>query len=102
MKLSQSVSGALRTFAYFMTSGSHYMLSDVDYVELCADNPSLVEQVYAILINTLELDENGDVTNFKHAQKRATDYIRWYDDHSYVVEPPYEDWETELYCIPAN
>lgn len=102
MKLSQSVSGAVRTFAYFMTSGSHYMLSGINYVELCADDPSLVEQVYAILINTLELDENGEVINFKHAQKRATDYIRWYDDQSYVIDPPYEDWETDLHCIPTN
>ncbi|MEQ5110268.1 DUF7677 family protein [Providencia vermicola] len=102
MKLSHSVSGALRTFAYFMTSGSHYMLNGVDYVELCVDEPSLVEQVYAILINTLELDEKGDVINFKHAQKRATDYIRWYVDHSYVIDPPYEDLETELHCMPTN
>ncbi|WP_369311009.1 hypothetical protein [Providencia rettgeri] len=102
MKLSNSVSGALRTFAYFMTSGSHYMLNGIDYVELCADDPSLVEQVYAILINTLELDENGDVINFTYAQKRATDYIRWYDDHSYVVDPPYEDWEIALHSIPTS
>lgn len=102
MRLSNSVSGAIRTFAYFMTSGSHYMLNDIDYLSLCSDDPSLVEQVYAILINTLVLDEHGEVINFTHAQKRATDYIRHYHDPSYTVIPAYEDWELELYNIPAN
>jgi hypothetical protein len=33
-KLSNSFSGALRTFAYFMASGTHYMLTGVDYLSL--------------------------------------------------------------------
>tara|TARA_Y100001933_G_C18929085_1_gene534507 strand:- start:245 stop:358 length:114 start_codon:yes stop_codon:yes gene_type:complete len=34
MKLSNSLSGALRTFAYFMASGTHYNLEGVEYLDL--------------------------------------------------------------------
>jgi hypothetical protein len=79
MKLSRSFSGALRTFAYFMASGTQNTLKGIDY---------------------LELDENGDVLNAKYAEKRATDYLRAYCDRSFVVSPPYEDWEVGLYEPP--
>jgi hypothetical protein len=79
MKLSRSFSGALRTFAYFMASGTQNTLKGIDY---------------------LELDENGDVLNAKYAEKRATDYLRAYCDRSFVVSPPYEDWEMGLYEPP--
>ena len=39
MKLSNDFSGALRTFAYFMASGSHYMLEDVEYLTLYGEDP---------------------------------------------------------------
>lgn len=83
MKLSHSVSGAIRTFSYFMASGSHYMLEGIDYLSLYGEEPSAIEQAYAIFINTLEIDEAGEVLNFTHAQKRATDYIRSYCDASF-------------------
>lgn len=97
MRLSHSISGAIRTFSYFMASGSHYMLEGVDYLSLYGEEPSAIEQAYAIFINTLELDSEGNVLNFAHAQKRATEYIRAYCDASYQIEPPLEDWEVELY-----
>jgi len=67
MKLSSSLSGALRTFAYFMSSGSHYMLEGIDYLSLYGKEPSAIEQVYAIFANVLELDENGQVLNATYA-----------------------------------
>lgn len=100
MKLSNSFSGALRTFTYFISSGSHYMLEDIPYLELYGSEPSAIEQVYAIFINVLELDENGQVLNAKYAEKRATDYLRSYYDSSCKVMPPYQDWEIELYDPP--
>lgn len=48
MKLSNSFSGALRTFAYFMASETHYMLKDVDYLCLYGEEPSATEPVFAI------------------------------------------------------
>lgn len=100
-KLSHDFSGALRTFAYFITSGSHYMLADIDYSDIY-EEPSAVEMVFAIFANVIELDENGNVTNFTYAQKRATDYIRQYYQPNFVVKPPYEEWEMELYCMPKT
>jgi hypothetical protein len=102
MKLSNSFSGTLRTFAYFMSSGSHYNLEGVDYLHLYGSEPSAIEQVYAIFANVLELDETGQVLNAHYAQKRATDYLRRYCDRSFKVDPPYEDWETMLHYPPPR
>ena len=98
MKLSNSFSGALRTFAYFMASGTHYQLEGIDYLGLLGEDPSAIEQAFAIYANVIELDQDGTVLNAKYAEKRATDYIRSYCDSSFKVEPPYEDWEIELYA----
>lgn len=101
MKLSNDFSGALRTFAYFMASGTHYMLEGVEYLALYGSDPSAIEAAFAIFANVIELDGDGNVLNFTYAQKRATDYIKSYCDPSFKVSPPYEDWETELYGPPA-
>ncbi|MEM7791761.1 MAG: hypothetical protein AAF546_10195 [Verrucomicrobiota bacterium] len=97
MKVSHSISGAVRTFSYFLSSGTHYMLEGIDYLDLYGEEPSAIEQAYAIFMNTLELNEEGNITNLKHAEKRATDYIRSYCDSGFEVEPPYEDWEITLH-----
>ncbi len=99
-KVSNSFSGALRTFAYFMSSGTHCMLEGVDYLSLYGNEPSAIEQVYAIFANVLEFDENGQVLNAQHAQKRATDYLRAYCIPGFEVDPPFEDWELELHAPP--
>ncbi|MEM7017303.1 MAG: hypothetical protein AAF512_08180 [Pseudomonadota bacterium] len=101
MKLSHDFSGALRTFAYFMASGTHYMLEDVDYLALYGEEPGAIEMAFAIFANVLELDEQGQVLNFTHAQKRAADYLKCYCIPDYKVVPPYEEWETSLYNPPA-
>lgn len=97
MKLPNKVSGAFRTFAYFMSSGTHDMLEGVDYLDLYGSEPSAIEQAYAIFANVLEFDAEGNAINLRHAEKRATDSLRAYCDPSFKVEPPYEDWETALY-----
>ena len=103
MKLGESFSGTLRTFAYFMASGTQYTLEGVNYLPLYGKEPSAIEQVFAIFANVLELDERtGEVLNAHYAQKRATDYLRAYCDRSFAVDPPYEDWETELHNPPPQ
>lgn len=96
IRLSNEFSGALRTFAYFMASGTHIDLKGVEYLDLYGEEPSAIEMVFAIYANVLELDEEGKPTNERYAQRRACQYL-----HSYVngtaVNPPYEDWETELH-----
>ena len=100
--LSQSVSGALRTFSYWIANGSvgSPLLEEVDYSCIFRE-PSALEQAYAIFANVLEFDETGRVLNAKQAERRAAQYIL-----SYVtgqqVEPPFEDWEVHLYDSPPR
>ena len=94
--LSHSFSGALRTFAYFMASGTQYTLEGVEYLHLYGNEPSAIEQVYAIFANVIEVDESGQVTNAKHAEKRAAQYILQYVAGR-QVEPPFESWEVQLH-----
>jgi len=100
MKLSRSFSGALRTFAYYMASGSHSNLTGIDYLSLYGEEPSAIEQAFAIYANVIELDDNGEVLNAKYAEKRATDCLRSYCDPNFQVDPPYEDWEIALHYPP--
>ena len=100
MKLGNSFSGALRTFTYFMASGKQNTLEGIDYLSLYGEEPSAIEQVFAIYANVIELDQNGDVINAKYAEKRATDYLRSYCDPTFKAVPAYEDWELELHPPP--
>ncbi len=102
MKLSNEFSGALRTFAYFMASGSHNMLKDIEYLELYGSEPSAIEMTFAIFTNVIELDDAGKVKNFTEAQKRATDYLRSYCESGYEVDPPFQDWEIALHSPPKK
>ncbi len=100
MKLSHSFSGALRTFAYFIASGTHYALEGVEYMDIFGEEPSAIEMVFAIYANVIELDEDGTVLNGKYAEERACQSLRRYCTPGYTVEPPFEDWETELHSPP--
>lgn len=101
-RVGDSFSGALRTFAYFMASGTMDTLEGVDYVPLYGQEPSAIEQVFAIYANVMELDEDGLVLNAKYAERRATDYLRAYVDRTFTVEPPFEDREVALHEPPPR
>ena len=85
-----------------MSSGTQYLLDGVDYLSLYGNEPSAIEQAYAIFANVLEVDGNGQVLNAVHAQKRATDYLRAYCDNGFKVEPPFANWELELHEPPPR
>ena len=70
-------------------------------MELFGEEPSVIEQAFAIYANVLELDSEGNVLNAKYAEKRAVDYIKSYCVPSFKVEPEYEDWEIELHEAPS-
>jgi hypothetical protein len=99
MKLSNSFSGALREFSYWIANGTVGLplLEGIDYISVFREEPSLLEQAYAIFANVIEIDENGTVLNAKYAEKRAAQYIRQYCDRSYTDFAPFEEWEVELY-----
>lgn len=76
MKLSHSVSGAIRQFSYWIANGT----------------------VYAIFINNLEVDENGEVLNAKYAAQRVAQYIKQWCVKDYKAEPTFDgSEEIELY-----
>jgi hypothetical protein len=98
--LSKSFSGALRTFSYWIANGTvgHPLLHGVDY-SCIFEEPRALEQAYAIFANVIEVDDNGTVTNAKHAEQRAAQEILRYVTGK-PVEPPFEDWEVALYDPP--
>jgi hypothetical protein len=101
-KLSHSVSAELRLFAFYLSNGSFSKMfedilsDDFDYDRLLCE-PKLLERVFAIFANTLEIDDNGEVLNSYQVYRRVAQYIRSEFDQDYIVEPPFESWEIELH-----
>ncbi|MBS0660074.1 MAG: hypothetical protein JSR82_17685 [Verrucomicrobia bacterium] len=95
--LSHSVSGAFRTFSFWIANGTigQPLLEGIDY-SCIFEEPSALERVYGIFANVLEVDGNGEVLNAREAEKRAAEFIL-----AYVTgrepEPPFEDWELALH-----
>lgn len=87
--LSHGASGAVRRFAGWVARGSvGYPLfdqgrpqgrPDVDpYWDALQDEPSSMETLFAVFANTLELDDAGEPTNEKHAERRAAIWLYGY------------------------
>lgn len=101
MKVNKHICGAVRQFSLYFAKGTlgHPLLKGIDYIEDLKEESSFAEQTFAIFMNNLEVDETGNVVNYKDCERRAAQYIRKYYDSSYTVEPPFEKWETELYPV---
>lgn len=94
-RLSTSLSGELRLFAFLLANGT--LMRDIDYLPLLGSDPSAVEMAFAVFANNIDMDDQGRVLNASHAQNRAAEYLRSYCDTSYFPQPPLEDWEVALY-----
>jgi len=102
MKVSKYVCGAVRQFSLWFAKGSlgYPLLDGIDYTgEVLKEESSFAEQAFAIFMNNLEIDENGNVLNYKYSENRAAQYIRSYFDKNFTVVPPFETWECELYPV---
>jgi hypothetical protein len=101
-RLGDWVSGALRTFGFWLANGTvgHPVLSGIDYSCIFRE-PSALEAAMAIYANVLRIDESGRVLNPRAAERRAAQSIRAYLDRSYVVDPPFEAWEVALHEPPG-
>lgn len=99
MKIGDYTNGAVRQFVLNFTNrriGNH-LLDDIDYIgEAMKEEPSWVEQAFAVFLNNLEFDIDGNTLNYSYSENRAAQYIRRYFDSSYIVELPFEPWEMEL------
>ena len=61
-------------------------------------DPTILRTTLAVWMNTVELDENGNVTNQVDAAFRAFQYFRHIFDREYVASeaaPTFEPWEIE-------
>ena len=101
-RLSPSLSAEIRLFAFYLSNGSlssfcEDILSDDFNFDRVLCEPSILEQVFAVFANTLEIDENGKALNVPHVYRRVSQYIRSTFDKTYIVVPPFESWETELH-----
>jgi hypothetical protein len=96
-RLPEDVRSAFRFFAFFLANGTVdvELLDEIDYLPALRQ-PSVLEQVFAIFSNVLDIGPDGMVTNGDQAKLRAAQYLRRCMDPTYVVEPPFEQWELEL------
>jgi hypothetical protein len=107
MGLSGDFKRALRLFVYYYFNGTltylvkdGQLLSEVDYAVQLANQPSTMEQVFAIYTNNIKMDEIGNVINQKHAMNRAAQFIIAVchrSEEAYKVIPEFEPWEMELH-----
>lgn len=49
--------------------------------------------------DNIELDNEGNVLNYKYCERRAAEYIRIYFNPDYSLDKPFEDWELELHPV---
>ncbi|MDP3711247.1 MAG: hypothetical protein Q8R60_02015 [Mycobacteriales bacterium] len=100
-QLTTDVRSAIRFFAFFVGNGT-LGIADVfkdfegDYRDSLLGYGSDLERLFAIFTNVLDVREDGTVTNEHAAGQRAAQWWRARLDPTYVVEPPFEDWECEL------
>lgn len=96
LKVNKYVRGAVRQFSYWFAHGTIGcdLLKEIDYISSLKEESSFAEQAFIVFMNNLEYGTEG-VTNYKHAEFRAAQYVRSYFDSQYQVEPPFELWEME-------
>lgn len=99
-KLSPSIRGAVRQFAYWVANRTVGLpvLDGIDYSAIF-EEPSALEGAFAVFCNVLEADGHGVVTNLRAAERRAAEYIRAYCDPGFTPNPPLADWEVELHPV---
>jgi len=52
-----------------------------------------MEMLYAIFVNVLEVDDDGNLLNERHAKRRVAQWLRSYIDRDYKLAPPLEPWK---------
>jgi hypothetical protein len=97
-QLPQDARHSIRMFAFFLGNGTvdNTLLEGFDYRPQIMQLGSDLERIFAIFTNVLEVGPSGDILNADQATHRAAQWIRSSLDPTYIVEPPFEDWEYEL------
>ncbi|MHA3702361.1 DUF7677 family protein [Jatrophihabitans sp. YIM 134969] len=98
-RLPSSVRAAVRDFAYALGSGTldgNGLLRGIDYRPDFAKNANELQLVFAVFTNVLRVDDDGRVLNVAEASHRAAALVRRFHQPSFVVDPPFADWEISL------
>lgn len=97
-RLPHEIRSAIRNFAYQLADGTLNpdILAGIDYRPHLIESGPQLEMAFAIFTNVLAADHEGHVTHQDQAQRRAAQWIRAYCSPGYQIEPPLQDWETEL------
>ena len=71
MKVSHYLSGAVRQFSYWFVHGTlgYPILEGIDYLNELEEDSSCMEQAFSIFMNNIELDNEGNVLNYKYCEK---------------------------------
>jgi hypothetical protein len=99
-QLSHGASGAIRRFAGWVARGTvgHPLLDDINYWDELKDSPSQMETIFAIFANVLELDDHGEPTNEKYAERRAAIWLyRYCTGELPPGEAELKPWEVTTY-----
>lgn len=101
MKVSKYLSGAVRQFSYWFVHGTlgYPLLKGIDYLSELDEDSSCMEQAFAIFMNNIELDDEGNVLNYKYCERRAAEYILSYFRPDQAPKKPFEEWELELHPV---
>ena len=74
------------------------MLDGINYWDELKDSPTQMETCFAIFANVLELDDQGEPLNEKHAERRAAAFLYQYCTGELPHGEAYlEPWECELH-----
>jgi hypothetical protein len=98
-KLTNELRADLRLFAFYLANGTlddDVLGDDLAYESLLLE-PSVLEQIFAVWGNVVELNERGEVVNAPSVHRRVAQWIRGRIDPTYSVDPPFAPWELELH-----
>jgi len=74
------------------------MLDRINYWDELRESPSQMETCLAVFVNVLELDERGEPTNEKHAERRAATWLyRYCTGELPPGEADLEPWQCRPY-----
>ncbi|GCE02229.1 DUF7677 family protein [Embleya hyalina] len=92
--LHTTVRVATRDFAGALRHGRLVALAGIAYVETLAERPSLMESVWSIFVNVLDIDDAGAAVTPLHAMDRAAQFLGEACGGPEAV-PPWASWEIE-------
>jgi hypothetical protein len=79
------------------------MLEGINYWGAVTESPSQLEICFAIFANVLELDDQGDLVNEKHAERRAATWLyRYCTGELPPGEADLEPWECTAATRPPG